>query len=189
MRFCLLMIAICGQLAGAVFHHVPQELRGAVEAVEALPEAQELLRQVEREGRVRLRSGRLEAFNAMWESGGRTITVNNRWKRTEGSLIVSIVFELCNAARNQDFRKLWRQAAWNEISKEAFVRAVERIEFESLGRAAVILSAGRQQGLFPRDARQWAPSSFETYLRAQKAAGHSAFIARNYKRVQGTARA
>ncbi len=180
-KFLLIGILFLLPLSAGVFRQVPGPFSSVVEKIEALPEAEALLQKVEREGTVSIVGRSHAGFAAYWEGRSRTIVINQSYRRSEGSLIRSVVFELCNATRNRELARQWALAGQGRLTQEEFATNVERIEFENLWRASRLLEAGIKRGLFPSDARMGAWSDFDAFLRNEKRTGHFGYLCDQYR--------
>jgi len=155
-------------------------LEEAFVTIQKVPECQPLLRQVEKEGRIRVVEAVNTPFEAQWSPSTRTIEVDLSKHTGMGHLITSIVFELHNALSNSRLKYLYSQASSREIPKEAFVRKIEQMEWKNWEAASLLLAKGRERGVFPQDAHLPTFKTFGNYLMLQKQMGHSQYHAQSY---------
>lgn len=160
------------------------QLRHCLAAIEKLPEARQLIADVQREGAIRITVNNntlSNQFGAFWDQDHRLICVS--LPASDGELIASIIFELHNAAANSKLEHFDYLATTGNIDKESYVRSVEHLEYENSLKASKIATKGIQLGIFPASAHLPTYSNFEEHYRIQKMGGHSAWIAKNYDQL------
>lgn len=158
-------------------------LRKYLTKIQKLPEARQLISNVEREGSIRIKLNNhhlSETFGAFWDMYNRTICISDSSKNSEGDVIGSIIFELHNALANSKIEYYDNLATRRRISRENYVQAIERIEYENSKKAAAIVDKGIQLGIFPASARLNTYRNFEEHYYYQKKGGHSAWIGKSY---------
>lgn len=158
------------------------ELKESVIQIQKLSEGRELIAKVQQEGQIRILVNNVtsDQFAAFWDPDNRHIYVTLYPDREPGSLIGSILFELHNALVSSKLDYYDSLATQGKISREDYVEAIERLEYQNSLNTAKIAESGIRAGLFHRGARLPTYSSFEEHFRIQKMGGHSAWIARNY---------
>lgn len=161
------------------------ELNEAMQSIYCLKESHELIAQIEREGAISIMWTRKELANtnAAWVPDLRTIYINGVQKRTKGSIIRSILFELHNALSDRDFSYYDTLAEQRKISMNDYVEAIERIEHRNAMKTIALLEKGIQKTIFPNDARWYIPSDFSRYFAIQIESGHATAIAQVYNSV------
>lgn len=122
-------------------------------------------------------------FGAFWDPAKRRIAINIPYHRSEGEIIGSILFELHNAATNAKLIELHLRALRKQISKQAYVNAIEKLEYENSKSASAVAESGIRKGIYPLSARLRTHSSFPEYIRSQRLSGHSAQIAVHFERL------
>lgn len=154
----------------------------ALQLIQRLPQACQLISSIEKEGPVKIEILSLphENFDAFWEGGRRTIRINAERNGTLGILICSILFELHNAATNRHLKKLTLLASTGMISKEEYVEAIERLEHENALKTCALLNEGIFLNIFPAEAYWPILPHFEDHYKIQQVEGHSAWIAAQY---------
>jgi hypothetical protein len=164
------------------FASQPKQLTGSIEKLYLLPEFHTLIESVQKEGRVRVTYEFIYDgdFDGFWDSSSRTIIVNANRFKSEGKALVTILFELHNAKSNQHFKHLVELAQKGQITKEAYVLAVEKMEYENCLMTCALLEKGRALGIFPKDATWNIAKTFEEHYRIQLRTGHSEWIAKAY---------
>lgn len=164
------------------FSSHPRELGGAVEKLYQLPEFHSLVKSVQKEGNIRVTFESVYDgdFDGFWDSHSRTIIVNANRFRSEGKALVTILFELHNAKSNAHFKHLIELAQKGELTKDEYVLAVEKMEYENCQMTCALLEKGRALGIFPKDAVWNIAKTFEEHYRIQLKTGHSQWIARAY---------
>jgi hypothetical protein len=116
-------------------------------------------------------------FLAYWDGDQRKILISLPHHASINTVISSIVFELHNAYTDRRLIQLANLAREGQISREVYIRKVERMEFKNWNHAYIILERGVQSGIFPPGSTL--PNyfdDFKEYLVIQKNAGHSAYI-------------
>lgn len=157
-------------------------LKKAIQTLENLHEFQDLVKTVERDGPIRIQMEDLEnaSFDAYWESHTRKIQVNLSRNKDFGTLVASILFELHNAKTDKHFNSLYKMAMNGQISKEAYVENVERMEHGNALSTSNLLEKGIQLGIFPKTASWPILRDFDDHYKLQQIRKHSHFLADNY---------
>jgi hypothetical protein len=167
-------------LSGSLFaypSHSPQ-LASPIKTLYQFEETKQLIGRVEAEGVITIQAASLgiHASNAAWFPDERTIRINFSKKRSQGSLICSLVFEIHNALSQCQFDHFDRLATQGKISKEKYIEAVEYLEYTNALKTAQVLKNGVNKGIFPSDAYYSVAPTFTEHFMIQKQAGHSQFI-------------
>ncbi len=167
------------------FISAPGHLQPLIQTLLSLPETHPLIHSVQKEGFLTLKTLPLgsQTSNAYWEGGTRTIVLNASKRRTEGSLLRSILFEMHNASKNQEFLYYDHLATQGLISKKAYVETIERIEHLNALNTCDLIEKGIQKGVFPFDSRWPIPRHFAEHFKQQQQTGHSAHIAAVYDQL------
>lgn len=160
----------------------PPELNKAVSSIEKLSDVRPLLEKVARQGKIKIEIEHMptETFEAFWDGNRRVITINSPDKRTPGSVICSILFELHNASTDQVLSTLVSKASSGIISKDEYVESVERMEHSNAVNTCALLDKGIQQGIFPVEASWYVYPNFDDHYKVQQLAGHSEWLANSY---------
>lgn len=169
--------------ASSLFIDAP--LKQIVANICQIPEAQSLITKVQKEGPLHIKihsDPLLKKFGAYWNPSIRTICIDD--KCTEGEKIRGIIFELHNAEATTKLQHLEHLVAKRILNKETFVKAVELVEYENSIKASKISYKGIERNLFPQDAFLYVYKNFNSYYSAQKMAGHSSIIERNFYQIQ-----
>lgn len=182
----ILLTTFCVSSLFASFKKVPHPLKIAACKIEQFPSSKYLLKEIEKEGPIRLDFKPLGKgpFSACWIGEARTILLNasNSW--TLGEMISSILFEMHNAKRDKLFASLDSKAFDNLITKEEYVESIERFEFENSIMTKNIINEGIHKGFFPKDAFLPTYENFEEHYYWQLKLGHSALMARQYDDIR-----
>lgn len=168
------------------------ELAGSLTAIQHIPEGRELITFIQKEGPIELAfisSHLSNQFQAFWDPDQRVICIHPSADQTEGSMIGSLLFELCNASTNSQIDRLDQMAMRGNIAKDQYVEAMEYLEYKNSLKAAKIAEKGVEMGLLPTDARLPTYDSFEEHFAVQKEYGHSAHFGRNYDSLSQSLRA
>lgn len=183
---CLLSLGVI-PLTNADNVNCAPQLKNIVAIIQKLPEAEKLISDIQKEGRITItvnRSGMLDDFGAYWDPDNRQICVNVKGDSSQGTIIGSILFELHNASVNSKIDYYDNLARTGQINREAYVRAIEHLEYQNSLNAAKLAQKGIDQGLYPSSSRLYTYSNFEEHYRYQKIGGHSAWIARTYDNLR-----
>jgi hypothetical protein len=177
MNFFIITLFI---LSGSLFaypSHSPQ-LASPIRVLYQFEETRQLIGQAEAEGALYIQVANLglHASNAAWFPDERMIRINFSKKRSQGSLICSLVFEIHNALSQKQFDYFDRLAMQGKISKEKYIETIEYLEYTNALKTAKVLKNGINKGIFPPDAYYSVAPSFTEHFMIQKQAGHSQFI-------------
>lgn len=159
------------------------QLQQSWEKLLKVPEVIELIKVIQKEGPIRLtvdHSSVANEFGAFWDPTLRRVCVALSPNLSEGELMGSLIFELCNASVNSKFAHLNQLASQRRIDKASYVRSMEYLEYQNSLNAAKLAKRGIEMGILPKDAQLFTYPSFEKHFAAQQKHGHSAFFARNY---------
>lgn len=157
------------------------ELRPYVEKVQKLPEVQQLMAEIFKEGPIQFIKADQQVaiqFGACWDIERRIIFVS--MNQTEGRIIGSILFEMQNARVSAQLEALDKKAEKGTIGREDYVKGIEYIEYLNSKNAAALAEKGIQEKLFPQDARLYTYRDFDEHYRMQIYGGHSAYIGETY---------
>lgn len=158
------------------------ELKPYIDNIQKLPEVNEILETIWKEGPIKVMSSRnnhiAQQFGACWDTERRIIFVNA--DRPKGQVYKSIIFEMHNALVNSKMDDLDRQAISRQIGREDYIRGIEYLEYVNSKNGAKIADLGIAKGLFPSDCRFHTYRDFEEHYRWQVYGGHSDVIGRNY---------
>lgn len=161
----------------------PHQAQPALNALNKLPEFQELLTKVQREGPVHLSMQPGLSFEGLWDANSRTIVVNTGHERPLGSIICTILFELHNAATTRYYDQLIDQAQKGLLTKDQYVEKVEMAEYQNAMNTKTLLEKGIKMGVFPESASWPVMPNFEDHYKVQQVSGHSLFIADSYDMI------
>jgi hypothetical protein len=172
-------------LSGALFaypSHSP-ELASPVKKLYQLEETRQLINQVEATGPLTIKAAPLGrgATTAAWYPDQRLICINVSEKRSEASLLRSLVFELHNALNQKQFDYYDQLAMQHKISKSQYVESVERLEYQSALQTDKLLKIGAKKGVFPKGSHWPVAPTFAEQFQIQQEAGHSQFIGELYE--------
>lgn len=178
--FCILVLNTSLQAI-----QIPQnspKAKKAFETIQKLPEVRELIATIEQQGQVRIDVRDLphEEFDAYWEGTERLIRINESRNEQFGIFICSLLFELHNARSNNEIGRLGDMAFNGHLSKDQYVEAVERLEYQNALQTSALLEKGVSLQIFPEDARWLLYNNFEDHYKAQQILGHSGWIANQY---------
>lgn len=159
--------------------------KSAIEKLEKIKEYPALIKEIEKEGPVRLEMLDLpgEQFDAFWDSTDRTIRINMLKNKNFDVLVVSILFELHNAKSDTRFKQLYTMAKAGQITKEQYVENVERMEHQNALNTSNIVEKGIKLGILNPGARWPILRSFDDHYKLQQIKDHSQWIARSYDRM------
>lgn len=161
----------------------PPELENIVSKIEQMPEVQPLLNKVYEKGPIALElASNSGDFDAMWASGRRVILINPNRHRSESTMIVSLIFELHNAARDTELLDLVDNASSGAIDKDTFVYRTEKLEHENCLDTIRLINLGVKRGLFPSNTSWNIYADFEDHYKIQQLKGHSTWLADTYNR-------
>lgn len=163
----------------------PRELASTVEALEKLPEAQELIADVQKSGPVKIVYLDMpgQSLEGFWNASARQIEVNKTAEQSKGRLLSTILFELHNAQTSQRLIQITDLAKHNMISKDEFVSGVEQMEYRNAKHASYLLEKGIRMGFYPKDASWPIYNQFEDHYRLQQILDHSKWLANHYDRL------
>lgn len=166
------------------------QLKPALDIIQKLPEAKNLIQSVLKEGPIKVRMNRQHnaPFGAFWGGENRTICVNCSGNYDMGQVIGSIIFELHNAAINSELVRYDNLAFGGLIDRNNYVRSIEYLEYQNSLKASAIVNKGIQANLYPKSAFLPTYKTFEIHFQIQQEGGHSAWIARNYDEIVEEAR-
>jgi len=158
------------------------ELRNILTQIRSLPEGNALVNKILEEGplTIKLNKNLSKEFNGYWDGDKRTVFITYSKSTSIDVLFPTLLFELHNASRNQDFGKLDYLAHQRQMSKQEYVRSVEYIEFENVQAVTQLLQKGKAQGLYPQSIEWNFSNDFEKHFYVQQKTGHSAWIAKGY---------
>lgn len=167
------------------FNYVPPSTRAAVKAIESVPEAVSVLKQVQEKGAIRIETEYFHDsdFEALWDSTNRIIYINEANNETTEKMISSILFELHNAKTDEQLKRLFKQAKTGQIDKESYVESVEKLEYHNALATSQLIEKGIQEGMFSRKARWEVCSNFQDHYRVQQLHGHSQWIANKFNNM------
>src|ERR1700722_6964443 len=150
-KFLICLFFLGGTLCA--YPHHSTELNSPLRTLYKLEETRQLLNQVENAGGVTIKAAKLgvSASNAIWLPDERTICINLSKKRSQASLICSLVFELQNALNQKQFDHLDLLAMQGRITKTKYIEAVEHLEYTNALKTVEILKRGVDQHVFPSD--------------------------------------
>lgn len=157
-------------------------VKQAVLAIRSIPDGARLLKEVEQEGRITIELREIESFDfgAMWDANSRHVIVNAKRCRNQGTLISSLLFELHNAKTSQFLEAEANKVINGRLTKEQYVKNVERMEHDNAMATIKILEEGMANGAFPKTAKWTIIRDFEDHYKLQQVTGHSLWIANNY---------
>jgi hypothetical protein len=166
----------------ASFVNVPSNLKRAAQKIETFSESRHLLKEIEKEGLIKLEFRPLGKgpFHACWIGEIRTILLNSSNSWTEGQIISSILFELHNAKQDKAYDRLNTLALKRQITKDQYVETIEHLEFDNSIMTKNLIDAGIKNGYYPKDANLLVYKNFEEHFYWQLKLGHSALMARQY---------
>lgn len=156
--------------------------QSALNKIQQLQEVRSLISEAEKAGPITVRVETLPnaKFEAFWDSKNRIVRINEPFNKKEGVFIGSLLFELHNAAADQQLKHYFTLAKQGGIGKEKYVEGIEKIEHKNAVDTSTILEKGIRIGLFPQDARWPIYRDFEDHYKVQQIHGHSAWIGDNY---------
>ncbi len=157
----------------------------ALNLLKKLPGFNELLRDVESEGAVKLEMVCLqeESFDAFWDSSQRKIRINTLKNEDFNVLVCSILFELHNAKSDKQFKSFYTKARTAQMSKEAYVENVERMEHNNALNCSLLLEKGIDLGLLSEKAAWPILRDFDDHYKLQQIKEHSNWLATSYENM------
>lgn len=160
------------------------KLEKVYELVLEVPEVESLVDQILKKGPLQIEMNRhlSKQFEGYWDGQDRTIYIT-KTDSTAGK-ISTLIFEMHNAAYDDELERLDSLAKLGQISRSEYIRSVEFWEYQNAKRCAEILDKGIAMGLFPRESHWPISSNFEDHFQIQKKAGHSAHIGKMYDQLQ-----
>lgn len=160
-------------------------LQKAVSNILSFPEGAAFIRNVEKQGQIRVVHvpfGK-EKVGAMWEADTRTIYVSKELRTKTADQISSIIFELHNASSSDELELYYRQAETGQISKEEFVESIERMEHRNALAAQNLINRGISMRYFPEACRMFYFEDFNDYYALQQLFDHSQWIGRKFDAI------
>lgn len=178
----LLLIKFHGE---ARLENYSKELANPIQALEKLPEARELIDEVQKQGPIQvvyldMPGQELEGF---WNAALRQIEVNRSAQQSQGRLIGTILFELHNAQTSQKLIQITDLAKRNLITKDEFVSSVEKMEHGNALHASHLLEKGIKLGYYPKDSSWPIFYQFEDHYKLQQVLEHSKWLANHYDQL------
>lgn len=160
--------------------------QAALQKIQQIPEVRTLIIEAEKRGPIVVRVETLphDKFEAFWDSSNRIVRINEPFNKVEGVFIGSLLFELHNAATDQQLKHFFTLAREGRITKEKYVESIERIEHQNALNTSTLLEKGIRLGLFNQDARWPVYRDFDDHYKVQQLQHHSAWIANNYDRMR-----
>lgn len=164
-------------------NYFPTSLQNVIARIHRLPEARQLIAQVQQNGPVQVvvNKAMTKEFGAFWEGTSRTILITEPQQRSESELIHSLLFELHNALTDHTLEQLSHLAQTRKIDKDTFVERVERMEHSNALRTKALIDKGIQMGIFPTSAAVSVIRDFQDHYTTQQIFGHSGWIATQYE--------
>lgn len=162
------------------------ELQPALNKIWQLPEARNLIAEIQKEGNFRIvaNSHQLsQQFGAYWDYDHRAICINVPHHMDQGDIIGSMIFEMQNALTTKNYDRLDNMAEKRQIDKETYIQSVEHQEFINSHNAASLARKGIERGIFPTNAELPTFPTFEEHYRMQQYGGHSEWIGRAYEEL------
>lgn len=162
--------------------HYPLQLSSVIHRLHNIPEARQLIAQVQSKGLVTVKVNTYlpQEFEAIWEGESRTIFVTLSRKKSEGSICASLIFELHNALSNDRVDELYLLAKNGKIDKETYVEQIERMEHSNASKSIKLIAAAIRQGTLPESAQLGLVRDFDEHYKIQQLAGHSVWIAEQF---------
>lgn len=169
------------------FASYPSQLNEAVEAISKLPEARLLLENVQSNGKIGITVKSIPGadFTAFWDGEHRVIILNPAKNERVDTQITSILFELHNAAADEQFFKLATKATAGSVDKRAYVRQMEWIEHQNTLKTGRLLKLGQSRGIFPQNIIWKFSPDFNYHFQKQLETGHADWHAKNYDLLVG----
>lgn len=146
------------------------------------PETKALLTSLEKKGPLHLAWVPMGKHHcgAFWSEEERLIGLNSLKTWRNGERLFSLLFEMHNALTSDAMAQFDLLAKQNKISKEDYVTAIEKIEYDNTWNAVALIKRGVQAGYFPSGIEIPVYLAFKDHLQLQKQSGHSALIAEVY---------
>lgn len=185
LSFTLYFLFIFFNLEAITLISPTQKAYQALNVLEQLPGFNELVCQVEREGPIRLEMISLpnESFDAFWDSSQRKIRINTLKNEDFNVLVCSILFELHNAKSDKLFKSYYTRAKAGQISKEAYVENVERMEHNNALSCSLLLDKGIALGIFSEKAAWPILRDFDDHYKLQQIKKHSEWLSLSYEKI------
>lgn len=160
----------------------PEALRADLMKLSRFPRTKDIIEDIYSEGSFRIVFDD-SVKSASWTTHERCIRINPN--QSKGKILQSLLFEMANALQDQGFIHLGNLARSNSISKENYVRAVERYEFDSGRLEAILVEEMQKYGAFSDytlSCRNSFTADFPTYYFAQQLWDHSQDYIAQYER-------
>jgi hypothetical protein len=159
--------------------------KSALKTLQKLPEYTALVKEIEREGSIKIEMIPLahENFDAFWDSTSRKIRINTLKNEKMDVLICSILFEMHNAKSDKRFKQLYSMAMNGQLSKEQYVEKVERMEHENALNCSLLLEKGIRSGIFAEGVRWPILRDFDDHYKLQQIQEHSLWLAKSYDKI------
>lgn len=163
-----------------------QELQPTLETLRKLPEIEELVQRILQDGPLHIdHNDRLsKQFDGYWDPYHRTILITEWENQSEASRITTMLFEMHNALRSKEFKKIDQRAYKRELTKEQYMRMSEHVEYENCLSTSNLLNKGIQKGLFPKSSAWPVHDNFEDHYSWMKRSGHANWYANSYKNMR-----
>lgn len=160
------------------------KLEKVYELVLEVPEVESLVDRILKKGPLQIEMNRhlSKQFEGYWDGDNRTIYIT-KTDSTAGK-INTLIFEMHNAAYDDELERLDTLAKHGQISRPDYIRSVEFWEYQNAKKCAQILDKGIAMGLFPKECHWALSDTFEEHFRIQKKAGHSAHIGKMYDQLR-----
>lgn len=162
---------------------VDPKLSHCFNAIQGLEEGKKLISKILEEGPLNIQVADNEVakqFLACWNQESRTIYISLAPKRSQGSVMASLIFELHNALVSSQMDNFDEMAFCGRINKEQYVRSIEHLEYVNSINASNLAEIGIKKGVFPKNAKLSTYRDFDEHFYYQKMSGHSAVIEKNY---------
>jgi len=182
MKFLCLLLFSFSLFTGNKGLDCAPELQTTLAIVKQIPGADAVLANVLKEGHINIRVNDYlpSRFEGYWNPDNRTVYVTKLDGTSKEVLIVTLLFELHNALRNNDLSKLDHLAQTGQISRKRYIEAVERIEYQNACATSALLEKGIEKKIISKRCHWPLSSSFKAHFAYQKTCGHSVWIGEMY---------
>lgn len=123
-------------------------------------------------------------FTGYWDPYHRKILISKKSNLDKVDKTTTLLFEMHNASRSEDFKKIDYLAYKRKISKEQYIRQSEFIEYENCLSTSYLIKKGIQQGIFPKNSEWLVHDNFEDHYDWMKRSGHSTWYSNTYKKMR-----
>ena len=163
-----------------------KELQPTLETLRKLPEIEALIQRILKDGSLTIKyNERLSTkFMGYWDPYNRAILITDKPNLSEADRISTMLFEMHNASRSNDFKEIDDLAYQRKLTQEEYMRESEYVEYENCLATSRLLAKGIERGLFPTRSAWAVDDNFEDHYKWMKKSGHAGWYATTYKKMR-----